>query len=103
AQGLNPNSSAGANGANGDPDGDGQSNRQEFLAGTRPNEAADYLRIASATVSAGNVTIGFQAVGGHTYSMLYSDNSPAGPWHKLADAPVSANSAWVAMVDQTVR
>ena len=49
------------------------------------------------------MTIGFQAVGGHTYSVLYSDNSPAGPWRKLADAPVSANPAWVAMVDQTVR
>jgi hypothetical protein len=102
-RGLNPNSSVGANGANGDPDGDGQSNRQEFLAGTSPNDAADYLRISSAVVSAGGVTIGFRAVGGHTYSVLYSDTSPAGPWHKLTDAPVSANSAPVAVVDQTIR
>jgi hypothetical protein len=101
--GLNPNSAAGVNGANGDPDGDGQSNRQEFLAGTSPNDAADYLRISSVVVSAGSVTIGFRAVGGHTYSVLYSDNSPAGPWHKLADAPVSANPVSVAIGDQTVR
>jgi len=100
---LNPNSSVGVNGANGDPDGDGQSNWQEFLPGTSPNDAADYLHISSAVVSAGSVTIGFRAVGGHTYSVLYSDNSPAGPWHKLADAPVSANSTSVAVVDQIVR
>ena len=100
---MNPNSSVGANGANGDPDGDGQSNRQEFLAGTSPNDAADYLRISSVVVSASGVTISFRAVGGHTYSVLYSDTSPAGPWHKLADAPVSANSALVAIVDPTFR
>lgn len=36
AQGLNPKAGSGDDGPSGDPDGDGRTNREEFLAGTRP-------------------------------------------------------------------
>jgi hypothetical protein len=99
AHGLNPNSSGGANGANGDPDGDGQGNLQEFIAGTDPRDGNDYLRIGFAGVNRILAMLEFNAVGGRTYSVLYSDDSPAGPWHKLADAPASANSAHAIISD----
>jgi hypothetical protein len=37
--------------ANGDPDGDGMSNQQEYLAGTDPNNIKDNLRITTSEVS----------------------------------------------------
>src|ERR1017187_6055716 len=45
--GLDPFSSNGVNGVNGDPDGDGMSNWQEYLAGTNPTNSASALRIIS--------------------------------------------------------
>jgi len=45
ANGLNPNSSAGNNGANGDPDGDGMTNLQEFLAGNESARSAERPQI----------------------------------------------------------
>jgi hypothetical protein len=99
ANGLNPADSTGGNGANGDLDGDGQTNLQEFLAGTNPNNSSDYLRIQSLTRNGNSVTLRFQAAGGHTYTVLYSNNSPLGPWQKLADAPLSPGSMLVEIVD----
>lgn len=42
--GLDPTSSAGANGAGGDPDADGQTNAQELAAGTHPRGFAPFTR-----------------------------------------------------------
>ena len=97
--GLDASSSAGADGAKGDPDGDGQDNLWEFLAGTHPQNGSDYFHIASVSVNTNGLTIRFQLAGGHTCSVLHSDGSPAGPWLKLADAPLNANDREVEIND----
>ena len=99
ANGLNPSSASGVNGANGDPDGDGQGNLNEFIAGTNPHNASDYLRINSLFAGGGAVSITFFAVGGHTYSVLYRNDLTGSAWQKLIDAPASANSATVTIID----
>lgn len=51
--GLDSSSSAGINGADGDKDGDGVSNMDEFRSGTNPDDPADYLRMTISTNSLG--------------------------------------------------
>ena len=43
--------------ASADPDHDGQSNLEEYLAGTDPNNAGDFLRITSIRRSFGTITV----------------------------------------------
>jgi hypothetical protein len=86
------------NGA-GDFDADGMTDLQEFLAGTNPKDATDYFHILSVSKTTNGLKILFHAAGNRTYSVLYSTGSPAGPWHKLADAPVSSNPASVEITD----
>jgi hypothetical protein len=73
-----------------DPDGDGQSNFQEYLAGTDPRDAQSCLAIDSATASTGTpqtIHLRFNGVADRTYSIQYQ-NSPAGRnWLKLTNLP----------------
>ena len=50
--------------ANADPDGDGQNNLAEFLAGTNPTNSASGLHITSVTQSGNNVVITWSTAGG---------------------------------------
>ena len=49
-----------------DPDGDGQDNEAEYLAGTDPMSSASALRITSAARAGDNVAITWTTSGGHT-------------------------------------
>ncbi len=73
-----------------DPDGDGFNNLQEYLAGTNPQNAADFLRLNSVNISGGAISLRFTAVAGKTYSVLWNDDLKNGAWTKLVD--VSAQS-----------
>ncbi len=52
-----------------DKDGDGMSNRDEYLAGTNPTNTASCLRISSLLVTNGNVRVNWTAVRGKTYAL----------------------------------
>jgi hyaluronate lyase len=71
-----------------DPDDDGHSNLQEFLAGTDPKDASSALRISELNRldSGCGYHIGWPSVPGKLYKVLYSD-APGGSWQE--DLPYS--------------
>jgi hypothetical protein len=85
ANGLNPLSASGDNGANGDPDHDGFTNLQEFLAGTNPRDAQSVLKISSISRISGGFALRFNGVTGHSYTVQYRNSLSTGAWQKLAD------------------
>ena len=98
--GLSPTNASGTHGFTGDRDSDGQSNGQEFLGGTDPSDSADQLRL-NVALEGNSLNLQFQAAANRSYSVLFSATSPNGPWLKLADAPTSANTRSVVILDTT--
>lgn len=68
-----------------DPDHDGFANKQEFLSGTDPKNPQSFLKLAAQSAANGTLTLLFQPVVGHTYSILARDSLTEGAWVKLAD------------------
>lgn len=58
--------------ASADPDGDGMSNLQEYLAGTNPNDGTDYLRITAYHLASGgtNATLTWSSTPTRRYYIL---------------------------------
>lgn len=78
---ANPNALPG-----GDPDHDGRSNYEEWVAGTDPMNAADVLRLGKPQVSGSNLVFRFPSVVGRGYRLMKSNGSLAGPWTMVDEA-----------------
>ncbi len=86
ANGLDPRDPLSINGAQSDPDGDGQTNWQEYLAGTSPTNGLDYLRFDSVRVSGGYAVLQFNARPGRLYTIERCDSpEPGTTWLTLQD------------------
>jgi hypothetical protein len=70
-----------------DRDGDGTSNRQEYLAGTDPEDAQSFLHIESIRCDDSPVwRVQFFAASNHTYCVQAADVlHPGANWHSVAD------------------
>jgi hypothetical protein len=79
-----------------DSDGDGQSNRQEYVAGTDPTDPQSYLRVENLVRQGTNAwAIRFRAVSNRTYT-VESRLSPAdGTWHRMVDVPAASTNRFV--------
>jgi parallel beta-helix repeat protein len=81
-----------------DPDHDGMSNWQEFLAGTDPTNAASVLRISTLTLTNSDVTISFQSVTGINYRLDVREDVETGGWSVLANG-ILGNGAVMRITD----
>jgi hypothetical protein len=91
-------SGANSNDATLDKDGDGMKNRDEFIAGTDPEDPSSYLKVGQVTGN-GPAQISFPAVAGRTYSVQYSDGLGAGSWRKLVDLVARPNDRLETVMD----
>ena len=66
-----------------DPDHDGLTNLQEYIAGTNPRSAASVLRLVSLAEAGGNFHFDFLAVSNKTYTVQHRASLGTGAWLNL--------------------
>ena len=82
-----------AQSANGDPDGDGSTDMQEFRAGTNPKGSASALKVTFASQGGTDVIVGFPSVAARIYRVEMKDSLIQPAWAPLADQLVAAWAA----------
>jgi hypothetical protein len=80
----------GVNDSQGDLDGDGMKNIDEFLAGTLPNNPASSLRLRVA--SSGGALLQFNAAANVAYIIEFKNALVPGPWSPLQSVPAAGSA-----------
>ena len=74
-RGLNPTNAVGADGADGNPDGDSHVNWQEYVADTHPQDPTDYFCISTSSWDSTNgIIISWPSVSNRVYTMVTVSN-----------------------------
>jgi len=84
---------------NDDFDGDGNSNRTEYLVGTDPVDDHSYLRVLCTRELDGETVVSWPSVKGKIYRILYSDGLENG-WRVLSE-PMPGTGDWIQYLDVT--
>lgn len=72
-----------------DPDGDGQTSRDEYTAGTNPQDSASVFRITALTAAANGWTLTFPGVTGRTYAVEFLPAAGPDGWRQLLSLPAA--------------
>jgi hypothetical protein len=91
-----------SNDADADPDQDGTTNLEEYLAGTHPQSAQSSLKLEASMTGASQVTLRFLAISNRTYSVLYKSSLASPSWTKLTDAPARTTNRVVTIQSAVV-
>jgi hypothetical protein len=83
----------------GDPDGDGWTNLQEYIAGTSPGSSASFLKL-QIEAGASTMTLRFSTLAGRRYTVWYHDELGPSAWSQLA-APIDGNGSERTIDDST--
>lgn len=74
-----------------DPDGDGMTNLQEYLAGTDPRDPQSNLRVVFEQSAGDGFKIRFNGMAGKTYEIQYRDSLTTGVWLTLRQVAPSSS------------
>jgi hypothetical protein len=88
----------GTNDAAGDLDGDGYSNLQEFLAGTRPNDMDSLLRL-SILAEGGQAVLTFQRAAAKSYTLQSRGALANSPWVNGLEIPAEPNDSFFSITN----
>jgi hypothetical protein len=83
-----------------DPDGDGHTNREEYMADTNPRDPNSVLHIVQIRLIPGNpagLQIQFDSVAGRSYSLESRPASSAGSWQNLIQIPTRTTTGVVTL------
>jgi hypothetical protein len=82
-----------------DADSDGATNWQEYIAGTDPRNASDVFRAGSDTMLSSGFSIGFDTVGGRSYTIWYSPTLTPPAWSNLTPAGITGDGSYTNWTD----
>ena len=83
----------GSSSASSDPDHDGLTNLQEFLAGTNPESSSSLLRMTSVTRVGSDIHLTFRSVAGKIYRVEMKSDLTLPYWVVLADQILSSGTS----------
>ena len=83
-----------------DPDGDTQTNLEEYIAGTDPRDGSSYLKIDFINaLSGGKSSLGFSAVAGRPYDLQYRGDVAVGAWLNLTNVTAQSTNRLMQIPD----